>query len=59
MFGGCDDIPTQVKLIYLSEGDDVDPFNVITADLNMRMNTVFSVQTPSWTPQENTECVCV
>lgn len=33
MFRGCLDVSTEVKLIDLPEGDDVDPFNVTTADL--------------------------
>lgn len=33
MFRGCDDVSAEVKLIDLPEGDDVDPFNVTTADL--------------------------
>lgn len=33
MFGGRDDVSAQVKLIDLSEGDDVDPFNVTAANL--------------------------
>lgn len=33
MFKGRDDVSTEVKLIDLPEGDDVDPFNVTTANL--------------------------
>lgn len=33
MFRRCDDISTEVKLIDLPEGDDVDPINVATANL--------------------------
>lgn len=40
MFWGCNDIPAKVKLIDLSEGDDVDSLNVTAADLNRRVNMV-------------------
>lgn len=33
MFGGRDDVPAEVELIDLSEGDDVDPVNVAAANL--------------------------
>ena len=56
MLRGRDDISTKVKLINLPEGNDVDPSNVITADLNKRANTELNVQMPSWTPKENTKC---
>lgn len=33
MFRRRDDVSTEVKLIDLPEGDNVDPFNVTTANL--------------------------
>lgn len=38
MFRGRDDVSAEVKLIDLPESDDVDPFNVTTA--NLGVNTV-------------------
>jgi len=33
MFRRRDDVSTEVELIDLPKGDDIDPFNVITANL--------------------------
>lgn len=33
MFKGRDDVSTEVKLVDLPEGDNVDPFNVTTVNL--------------------------
>ena len=52
MLRGRDDVSTEVKLIDLPEGDDVDPYNVITADLNKKVNTELNVLMQCWTPKE-------
>lgn len=54
MFRGCVDVSAEVKLIDLPECDDVDPFNVITADL--RGNTELNLQIQPWALKENTKC---
>lgn len=41
MFWRRDDVSTQVKLIDLSEGNDVDSFNVTAANLKDNKNTDF------------------
>lgn len=51
MFGGRVDVSTEVELIDLPEGDDVDPVNVTAADL--RGNTGLNVQIQPWTLKEN------
>lgn len=45
------DVSTEVKLIDLPEGDDVDPANVTAADL--RGNTVLNVHIQPWIFKEN------
>lgn len=48
------DVSTEVKLIDLPEGDDVDPVNVVAAHL--RGKAELNVQIQPWTLEENGEC---
>lgn len=54
MFRGRVDISTEVKLIDLPEGNDVDPVDVTAAHL--RGNKEFLCTVQPWTPEENCKC---